>query len=218
MDFRIKSFARRSGRVTRGQERALVEGWEIYGLDKAIGPQIWANGAILEIGFGNGQSLLSMAIASPTQHFIGVEVHKPGVGALIASIQEQGVTNIRVYHDDAIDVLNQGIADASLSRVQLYFPDPWPKIRHHKRRLVRPDFVQLVRQKLQPNGVFHLATDWENYAEHMLETLDQAEGFINQAGKGQFSPRPDYRPLTRFEERGQKMGHGIWDLLYLKTS
>ena len=219
-DDRLRSFVRRQGRLTPGQQRALDTLWSQYGLELSHGmlelsslyPQ--ANRYVLEIGFGNGASLLQMAAAAPDTLFIGVEVHRPGVGKLINDANHSGVHNLRVFCDDAVDVLEQSIPPQSLDGVQLFFPDPWHKKRHHKRRLVQPEFVQRLRAKIKSGGYFHMATDWENYAEHMLDVMEQAEGFINRAGAGQFSERPDSRPLTKFEQRGQRLGHGVWDLIY----
>jgi tRNA (guanine-N7-)-methyltransferase len=140
------------------------------------------------------------------------------VGTLMNSAAEQGIDNLRVYLADANDVLEECFAAESIDRLQLYFPDPWHKKKHNKRRIVQPSFVQLVREKLRPGAVLHMATDWQHYAEQMLETLDAAEGFENRAGAGNYSPRPDYRPLTKFELRGERLGHGVWDLIYEKTN
>lgn len=219
---RIRSFVRRQGRITEGQRRGLELYWDQYGLTLAQAPFDWEQvfgrkaPLIVEIGFGNGQSLLTMAQQRPDHDFIGIEVHRPGVGALINDAQRLGVTNVRVFNDDAVEVLAQAIAPASLAGVQLFFPDPWHKKRHHKRRIVQPEFVALVASCLQPDGYFHLATDWENYAEHMLEVLSAAPDLANQQADGGYAPRPDYRPLTKFEQRGVRLGHGVWDLLYTR--
>jgi tRNA (guanine-N7-)-methyltransferase len=210
----IKSFVKREGRLTPGQQRGLDELWPIHGHNLDAGMIDVANNTVLEIGFGNGSSLLEMAAAAPETPFIGVEVHRPGVGALLIGIEKRQLSNLTVYKDDAIEVLKQCLPDSSVARVQLYFPDPWPKKKHHKRRILQTDFVELVQQKLQPNGIFHMATDWQHYAEQMLEIMDATEGFENIAGEGQFSAKPDYRPTTKFEVRGQKLGHEVWDLLY----
>jgi tRNA (guanine-N7-)-methyltransferase len=212
----IKSFVKREGRLTLGQQRALETLWPIYGREVEQGYLPTVVDRVLEIGFGNGQSLLQMAVAAPSTQFIGVEVHRPGVGSLLMGIEQEGLQNVLVYQQDALDVLQHCIEDDSLSRVQLYFPDPWPKKKHHKRRIVQPEFVALVQQKLKHGGVFHLATDWQAYAEHMLEVMSQAPGFINFAENGEFSTKPDFRPTTKFEMRGQRLGHGVWDLLFRK--
>ena len=218
----IRSYVVRAGRMTDGQRNAFDTSWPIYGLklaDGAIdtdavfgrtGPKI------LEIGFGMGDSLLQMAVAEPETDFIGIEVHPPGVGTIMNTAKAEGISNLRVYLADANDVLEECFASQSIDRLQLYFPDPWHKKKHNKRRIVQPEFVQLVREKLRPGGVLHMATDWEHYAEQMLETLDAAEGFENIAGIGQYSSRPDYRPMTKFEKRGERLGHGVWDLIYKK--
>ncbi len=218
----IRSYVVRAGRMTDGQRNAFENSWATYGLKLAdgaidtdavfgrMGPKV------LEIGFGMGDSLLQMAIAEPATDFIGIEVHPPGVGTIMNAAQSEGVSNLRVYLADANDVLEECFAAQSIDRLQLYFPDPWHKKKHNKRRIVQPQFIQLVRQKLRPGGVLHMATDWQHYAEQMLETLDEAEGFENTAGVGQYSPRPDYRPITKFEKRGERLGHGVWDLLYKK--
>lgn len=221
---RIRSFAIRSGRMTAGQQLAMNAGWPNYGLrvaDGRINPDELFGGQgplVLEIGFGMGSSLAQMMLEAPETHFIGVEVHRPGLGAILMKTLEQGSTNLRLYGEDANEVIDRCLPDACLDRVQLFFPDPWHKKKHHKRRLVQPEFVQRLRAKLKVGGVFHLATDWENYAEHMMTVLSDAEGFTNQMGAGQYSPRPDYRPVTKFEKRGERLGHGVWDLLFERTA
>ena len=210
--------------MTEGQSRALDNLWDDYGLTLDQGPLDYAavfgnhNPVILEIGFGNGASLLQMAQNAPQQNFIGVEVHRPGVGKLINDAYQADVHNLKVFCDDAIDVLEKCIPDASLACVQLFFPDPWHKKRHHKRRIVQPDFVQRIRAKLTIGGVFHMATDWENYAEHMLDIMGSAPGFHNQAGAGNYAPKPAHRPDTKFEKRGERLGHGVWDLVFVRDS
>ena len=216
----IRSYVIRAGRMTEGQRRAFDNYWGQYGLSLFDGPldpqQAFGREAplVLEIGFGMGDSLLAMAEAEPDKNFIGIEVHPPGVGRLINTAGKAGIGNLRVYMADAVDVLNDCIADASLDRFQLYFPDPWHKKKHHKRRIVQPEFVRLLCTKLKPGGLMHLATDWENYAEHMLEVLEAEEQLENTAGKNSYAPRPEFRPETKFERRGQRLGHGVWDLLY----
>lgn len=216
----IRSYVIRAGRMTEGQRRAFDSYWGEYGLslfDGQLDPQqVFGREAplVLEIGFGMGDSLLAMAEAEPDKDFIGIEVHPPGVGRLINNAGGAGIKNLRVYMADAVDVLNDCIADASLDRFQLYFPDPWHKKKHHKRRIVQPEFVRLLCTKLKSGGLMHLATDWENYAEHMLEVLEAEEQLENTAGAGNYSVRPAFRPETKFERRGQRLGHGVWDLLY----
>ncbi|TRY33881.1 tRNA (guanosine(46)-N7)-methyltransferase TrmB [Aliiglaciecola sp. M165] len=221
---KVRSFVKREGRLTKGQARALEEFWPSMGLEHKNGmlemAQTFGRDApvVLEIGFGMGTSLVEMASNEPDKNFIGIEVHRPGVGTCMASADEKGVTNLRVFEHDAVEVLADCIPDASLQRVQLFFPDPWHKKRHHKRRIVQADFVEKLRKKLEVGGVFHMATDWENYAEHMLEVMKQAPGFKNQSVTNDFVPRPDNRPLTKFEQRGHRLGHGVWDLMFERVS
>jgi tRNA (guanine-N7-)-methyltransferase len=218
----IRSYVVRAGRMTDAQRSAFETLWPQYGLTLEDGlidtDTLFARTGtkVLEIGFGMGDSLLQMAAAEPKTDFIGIEVHPPGVGTLMIGAQAQSIENLRVYLADANDVLNECFAANSIDRLQLYFPDPWHKKKHNKRRIVQPQFVQQVREKLRPGGILHMATDWQHYAEQMLETLDEAEGFANTAGVGQYAPRPDYRPLTKFEKRGERLGHGVWDLIYQK--
>ncbi|AKX45200.1 tRNA (guanine-N7)-methyltransferase [Thiopseudomonas alkaliphila] len=219
----IKSFVMRAGRMTPGQQRGLDEGLPKFGLkisDGAINPaQVFERQApcTLEIGFGMGHSLVEMAAAAPEQDFIGIEVHRPGVGSLLSGLLSQNLSNVRVYQEDAIEVLKQCIPDASLDRLLLFFPDPWHKARHHKRRIVQPEFAQLVRSKLKVGGVFHMATDWEPYAEYMLEVMQVAAGYQNLSSSGNWVERPAERPVTKFERRGHKLGHGVWDLKFQRT-
>ncbi|MCL1051979.1 tRNA (guanosine(46)-N7)-methyltransferase TrmB [Shewanella abyssi] len=217
---KVRSFVLREGRLTKGQAQAMEQHWPAMGLDytpEAIDlVEIFGREAdtVLEIGFGMGASLVEMAKAAPELNFIGIEVHKPGVGSCLSVAAEAGVTNLRVYHHDALEVLENSIAEASLARVQLFFPDPWHKKRHHKRRIVQAPFAELIRSKLKVGGVFHLATDWENYSEHMLEVLQSAPGYKNQSATGDVVERPEHRPLTKFEARGHRLGHGVWDLMF----
>ncbi|SDU30486.1 tRNA (guanine-N(7)-)-methyltransferase [Pseudomonas pohangensis] len=216
----IKSFVMRSGRMTEGQQRGLDQGWPKFGLEPGAGlqdfDQLFGRSAprTFEIGFGMGQATLEMAAAAPDEDFIGVEVHRPGVGALLNGMLTQNLSNIRVYSCDAIEVLRDCVADASLDRLLLFFPDPWHKARHHKRRIVQPGWAQLVRQKLKVGGVLHMATDWEAYAEHMLEVMNAQPGYRNLAADGRYVPRPAERPVTKFERRGERLGHGVWDLKF----
>jgi tRNA (guanine-N7-)-methyltransferase len=216
---RIRSFIRRQGRITPGQQQAIDQFWPKYGLETGKPshyPQIFGRSAplFLEIGFGNGETLVEMAVANPDHDYLGIEVHRPGIGHLILQLQQREITNVRVYCLDAVDILEQQIADNSLAGIHLFFPDPWPKNKHHKRRIVRPDFIALVIKKLQPGGYFHAATDWENYAEHILETLKQQPFLINESPEGAYCKRPSYRPTTKFEQRGLRLGYGVWDLIF----
>lgn len=218
----IRSYVIRAGRMTPAQRNAFERQWAQYGLSLFSGPLDVAAAfgrqapLVLEVGFGMGDSLLAMAQAEPEKNFIGIEVHPPGVGRLLNNAADAGVKNLRVYMADANDVLEDCIADNSLTRFQLYFPDPWHKKKHQKRRIVQAPFAAQVCRKLAPGGVFHLATDWEHYADHMMEVMSQAPGYANQAGEYLFSPRPAYRPNTKFEKRGERLGHGVWDLLFEK--
>ncbi|KAB7623386.1 tRNA (guanosine(46)-N7)-methyltransferase TrmB [Alkalilimnicola sp. S0819] len=220
---RIRSFVRREGRLTEGQERALKELWPVYGLEPGTEaldfPALFGREApvVLEIGFGNGDSLAEQARLYPERNYLGIEVHRPGVGHLLMHIERLQLENLRLMSCDAAEVLRRQIADESLSGLQLYFPDPWPKKRHHKRRLVQPEWTQLLRRKLAPDGFVHLATDWAPYAEHMMAVFSAAEGFANTAGDGQFSDRGD-RPRTKFEQRGLRKGHGVWDLMFRRCA
>lgn len=221
---KVKSYVKREGRLTRGQARALEQFWPTMGIEFADQPldlaEVFGRRApvVMEIGFGMGKSLVEMAANAPDHDFIGIEVHRPGVGACLQEAGELGLTNLRVMEHDAVEVINKMLPEQSLARLQLYFPDPWHKKRHHKRRIVQPEFAQTVRSRLAIGGHFHMATDWENYAEHMAEVMNQAEGYKNTASDGDYVPRPDYRPITKFETRGQKLGHGVWDLIYERTA
>lgn len=221
---RIKTFMPRSSPLNSSQQRGLDEYAPRYLLklaDGALDPQA-AFGRIapltVEIGFGMGHTLVEMAATSPDRDFIGIEIHKPGVAQLCFDTGTRELTNLRCYSEDAVEVLDKAIADASVDTLQLFFPDPWQKARHHKRRFVRPDLIALVRRKLRIGGRFHMATDWQPYAEWMLEHMEQAPGYANAHAPGQYHPRPDWRPLTKFEKRGQNQGHGVWDLIYERIS
>lgn len=215
----IRSFVARAGRMTPAQERAWRELWPRYGIEEAGGvldlAQLFGREApcTLEIGFGNGESLVTLAAARPGENFLGIEVHRPGVGHLMLRADSLGLTNVRVACRDAVEVLEQRIPDGSLDNVLLYFPDPWPKKRHHKRRIVQPAFVELVARRLKAGGRFRLATDWQHYAEQMLAVVGSCALLANECGDG-YAPRPESRPLTRFESRGQRLGHEVWDLSF----
>jgi len=218
----VRSFVRREGRLTPSQKRALVELWPRYGIDFAhcqldlseVFRRTSPGQRVLEIGFGNGDVLVQLAASRPDDDFLGIEVHRPGVGHLLQRLEEAECSNVRVIRHDAVDVLNEMLPPESLDQVLLFFPDPWPKKRHHKRRIVKPGFVQLVASRLRPGGLFHLATDWQNYAEQMLEVIEDSSAFENTAGAGKYSERPASRPETKFERRGLRLGHEVWDLLY----
>ena len=219
-EHRIRSFVTRAGRLSTGQARALEEfGPRFlveYKKEMLDYPAIFGRTApvILEIGFGMGDTTAHIARQMPDKDFIGVEVHTPGVGSLLKQIGEQGITNLRLIQHDAFEVLNHMIADGSLAGVHIFFPDPWHKARHNKRRLIQTPFVQLLCQKLQTGGYIHCATDWEDYAVQMLEVLG-AEPQLANTAEG-YAPQPAYRPLTKFENRGLKLGHGVWDLVFTK--
>ncbi len=216
----IRSFVTRPGRIGPGQQRALQElgpryvlPFQVQPLDAAatfgrVAPRV------LEIGFGMGDATAQIAAALPGTDFIGVEVHEPGVGALLKRIGELGLSNLRIVQHDAVPVVERMIAPASLAGVHLFFPDPWHKKRHHKRRLVQPNFVALLASRLLPGGTLHCATDWELYAQQMLEVLSAEPLLANTAAA--YAPRPELRPLTKFEQRGLKLGHGVWDLVFTR--
>ena len=215
----LRSFVRREGRMTSGQLRALHALWPKYGLDPGIplSPEgVFGRRAplTLEIGFGNGDALLAMAQAVPHEDFIGIEVHRPGVGHLLLELEQHGLENVRIYNEDAVQLLRTSVPDECLDRVLLFFPDPWHRRRHHKRRLVQPGFIELLAHKLRTGGILHLATDWEDYAGHMLAVVEASGLFGNCAGPGQYAARPGYRPVTKFERRGHRLGHAVRDLLF----
>lgn len=212
----------REGRITPGQERAFRELWPRFGIDWRPGElldlaEVFGDTrpVTLEIGFGDGESLSAMAAAAPERGFIGLEVHRPGVGHLLLASERLGLENLRIIRDDASALVESGLAPASLDRVQLFFPDPWPKRRHHKRRIVQSAFVAAVARVIRPGGCLHMATDWEPYAHHMLEVLTAANAlFENCSGEGRFAARPETRPVTKFERRGQRLGHQVHDLIF----
>lgn len=220
----IRSYVVRAGRMTEGQRRAFDDHWPQYGLSLFDGAADWQQifgrkaPVVLEIGFGMGDSLVEMVGAEPDKDFVGIEVHPPGVGRLINTAGELGLDNLRVYLADAVDVLDDCIPDGSLARVQIYFPDPWHKKKHNKRRIIQPAFVEKLRTKLEIGGLLHLATDWQDYAEAMLEVMSAAPGFENVDPEGGYVPRPAFRPVTKFEKRGERLGHGVWDLLLRRSA
>ena len=218
----IRSFVQRGGRITRAQERALAELWPVWGVEFSPAPldldALFGRQAprVLEIGIGDGEALLALAAARPDTDFLGIEVHAPGIGHCLLGIESRGLTNIRLASHDAVEVLERQLPDASLDEVMLYFPDPWPKKRHHKRRIVQPSFVELLARKLRTGGTFRLATDWAPYAEHMLEVLRASPSFMNSSPTGGYVPRPDSRPQTKFERRGERLGHEVFDLAFTR--
>lgn len=206
--------------MTPAQQRAFEQHWQRWGLRYEDGPICFAEvfgrraPVVMEIGFGMGHSLVQMAEAAPQTDFVGIEVHKPGVGRLLHDCAERDLGNVRVYCHDAVEIVRDCIARESLDVVQIFFPDPWHKKRHHKRRLIQPPFVQLLASRLRQGGTLHLATDWENYAQQMMDVLTACTALRNAFGQGQYAPRPPDRPLTKFEGRGERLGHGVWDLVF----
>ncbi|KWN86702.1 tRNA (guanosine(46)-N7)-methyltransferase TrmB [Burkholderia ubonensis] len=219
---RIRSFVTRAGRVSTGQRRALDDLGPRFVVPYTPETPDWSAvfgrnaPRILEIGFGMGASTAEIAAHRPDDDFLGVEVHEPGVGALLKLIGEQDLTNIRIIQHDAVEVLEHMLAPDSLDGVHIFFPDPWHKVRHHKRRLIQPPLVKLLASRLKPGAYLHCATDWQNYAEQMLDVLG-AEPSLENTADG-YAPRPDYRPVTKFERRGIRLGHGVWDLIFRKRA
>lgn len=221
MHRKIKSYVLRAGRTSPRQKQGLDDYLALYTLPQNM---VWdialefgrCAKTIVEIGFGMGQSLLQQAQAQPECNFIGIEVHRAGLGSLAANLQALQIPNVRIAPYDAVDVFNHCIASKSLDGIQIFFPDPWPKKRHHKRRLIQPDFIQLLSQKIKPNGFIHCATDWQEYAEHMHTVLSQCQNLQNQSSNA-YSPRPLTRPLTAFEQRGLNLGHSVRDLIYTRV-
>lgn len=219
----VRSFVRRAGRLTPSQERALDELWPVFGLDGTDAPldldAVFGRNAprVLEIGFGNGDTLVDMAAGDPDRDFLGIEVHEPGIGHCLIRAREAGISNLRLIDRDAIEVLEQAVPENSIARINLYFPDPWPKKRHHKRRIVQPPFLELCARALVPGGTLHIATDWANYAEHIDETLARCETFSLDERREHRGDAPLDRPVTKFERRGLKRGHRIVDWRYRCT-
>lgn len=219
---KIQSFVRRSGRLTEGQKSGLNELWPIFGVD--LSTEILdldrlfdkKQPIVLEIGFGNGDSLLEMAVNTPDKNFLGIEVYEAGVGRLINEANKHQLTNLKIIKDDAVEVLKNHINDHSFEVFQLFFPDPWHKKKHHKRRIVQAEFLDLIYKKLKPAAIVHMATDWEDYAIHMMEVLEDHPHFKNTMGAHNYALRPQHRPITKFERRGERLGHGVWDLIFTK--
>ncbi len=218
----IRSFVVRGGRITAAQQRALDELWPRYGV--AFEPQpldldaLFGRGAprVVEIGFGNGEHLAALAAAHPERDYLGIEVHRPGVGHLLLALERLALSNVRASCHDAVEVFEQQLPPASLDEVLVLFPDPWHKKRHHKRRLIQEPFVELIAQRLKPGGRLLLATDWQPYAEHMLDVISRCAQLENLSPDGTFAPRPAEREPTRFEKRGHRLGHGVWDLAFAR--
>jgi tRNA (guanine-N7-)-methyltransferase len=214
----IRSFSGRRGHITSGQRAAYDRLLPRYGIAYAPAPlglsDVFGRQApvVLEIGFGMGETTAAIAAARPDLDFLGVEVYPAGVGSLLRLIEEQGLTNLRAIQHDALEVVRDMIAPDTLAGVHVYFPDPWPKARHHKRRLIQPPFVALLASRIRPGGYLHCATDWEHYAQQMLEVLSAEPLLENTAAD--YAPRPEHRPLTKFERRGLRLGHGVWDLVF----
>lgn len=219
---KIRSFVRRQGRMTAAQQSALDTLWQHYGIEPGSGildlDRVFGRSAprALEIGFGMGRSLAEMARSMQEFDFLGIEVHRPGIGSLLQQVDELGLDNVRVMCADAVEVLTHQVPDHCLDRVLIFFPDPWHKTRHHKRRLVQTPFLDLLAMKIKPGGLLHLATDWEHYARHMMESLSSHPEFRNTCADRAYAERPDYRPVTKFEQRGQRLGHGVWDLIFIR--
>jgi len=222
MQRRIKSYVLRAGRVSNRQQQGLDLWLKNYEL--TMGEKPWSfvsefgrtADTVVEIGFGMGTSLLSMAKESPQLNYIGIEVHKAGVGSLVADLHDHQISNVRIVAHDAVEVFQTQLENNSLSGVQIFFPDPWHKKRHHKRRLIQPEFIQLLVKKIKQGGFIHCATDWQEYAEHILEVLSAESALSNQQLAGGYSPKPASRPDTKFEKRGERLGHGVWDLMFIK--
>ena len=218
----IRSFVRRGGRITQAQQRALAEYWPRFGIDNdalLLNPSHWFGRCaplVLEIGFGDGESLVAMAAAHPDWDYLGIEVHRPGIGHLLLRATELQLTNLRVLCADAVETLEQRIPDECLDRMQIFFPDPWPKLRHQKRRLIQAQRIGLLVRKLKVNGQLHIATDCPDYAQSILDLCNATPELANTANDRGFVPRPVWRPLTKFEQRGQRLGHVIRDVLFVR--
>jgi tRNA (guanine-N7-)-methyltransferase len=219
----IKSFVLRAGRLSPRQRFGLEQISPKYQLVLADQPWNWeacfgrAADVIVEIGFGMGQTLLTMAETTPQNNFLGIDVHRAGIGNLAMGLHEHQIENVRIAPYDAVEVLQHGIGVGTLAGVNIFFPDPWPKARHQKRRLIQPEFICLLVSRLRPGGWLHLATDWEDYASQMLEVLSQHPGLVNYEPDGGYIARPESRPLTKFEQRGLNLGHGVWDLMFSRS-
>ncbi len=222
MHRKIKSYVLRAGRVSNRQQQGLDLWLKDYELP--IGDSPWNLAelfhrdadTVVEIGFGMGTSLFTMASNSPEINYVGIEVHQAGVGSLAADLHDHQLSNVRLVAHDAVEVFQTQLKAESIAGVQIFFPDPWHKKRHHKRRLIQPEFIELLTQKIKKGGFIHCATDWQEYAEHMLEVLSAVPSLRNLQAEGGYSPKPESRPLTKFEQRGERLGHGVWDLIFIK--
>ena len=221
-NYRIKSFVIRAGRMTESQQKGWSSVFPEHGFTLSERRFDWdrsfavAGRRVLEIGFGMGDSLVAMADQNPQDRYLGIEVHRPGVGKLLSEVDKRGIKNLKVFAEDAVQVLEEAIPEESIDLLQIFFPDPWHKKRHHKRRLIQPDFVELLVSRLSAAGHLHLATDWQPYAEHMMDVLSANALLLNTAGQNNYIVRPESRPETKFERRGHRLGHGVWDLLFEK--
>ena len=220
---KIQSFVRRSGRLSKAQSIGLNELWSTYGVNldnKTINLDELFNkpqSVTLEVGFGNGDSLLEMAFQQPQNNFLGIEVYEAGIGRLINEANKKKIDNLKIIKGDAVEILKNNIKDNSISCLQLFFPDPWHKKKHHKRRIIQTSFLDTLKNKLINGGIVHVVTDWEDYAEHIMETMENHPDFKNTAGDHIYSARPKHRPLTKFENRGQKLGYGVWDIIFINS-
>jgi tRNA (guanine-N7-)-methyltransferase len=221
----IRSYICRETQLSPALEQLFETTWPQYGLTCAPHKEFDLNAVFgriaprtLEIGFGNGNSFMEMAKIAPERDFIGIEMYRRGIARVLGNINVLHLSNIRVVHNDAVEVLTHNIPHESLNTIQIFFADPWPKTRHHKRRLIQPEFIELLTQKLEVGGTLHLATDWEHYSQHMMSVISQNKKFLNLAGEGHFMPRPEFRPLTKYEKRAEQEGRTIFDLLFQRVN
>lgn len=220
---KIRSYVRREGRFTPAQKLAYKSLWPVYGLD--VTPEQWdlarlfgrQSDVFLELGFGDGRVLKMLSARHPENDYLGIEVHRPGVGRVMRELEEQGLRNVRVASEDGMEVLQRNIPDQSLAGILIFFPDPWHKKKHKKRRMIQPEFVRAAALRLQQGGILHLATDWENYAQQMLEVLSAEPLLKNTSLENTYVERPQSRPLTKYEQRGLRLGHGVWDLVFQRV-
>ena len=221
---KIRSYVRREGRFTPAQKSAYESLWPIYGLDATL--EQWdfsrvfdrQSDVFLELGFGDGRVLKRLSAQYPENDYLGIEVHRPGVGRVMRELDQQGLKNVRVASEDGMELLQNNIAAGSLAGILIFFPDPWHKKKHKKRRMIQAEFVHMAASRLRPGGILHLATDWEDYAQQMLEVLTAEPLLINTSTENTFIERPQSRPLTKYEERGLRLGHGVWDLVFCRQA